>query len=150
LSANLTDGPRLRRAAGSRSAPCRSLLVDHHVALRAETFDLHLHHIAGLEVAGWFGAMADAGRRARRDQISHPERHEATHVGDELPPREAHVLRVAVLAPLAVDVGPEPEPLRVGDLVGGHEPRADGRERVRALSLGRAAAMLHLECALRD
>ena len=92
--------------------------------------------------------MTDSGGSAGRDQIAHTERHETTHVRDELAHGEDHVLRVAALTALAVDRGPEPKALRVGDLVGCHEPGADGREGVRALALGRAAAVLHLERAL--
>src|SRR5262245_57629344 len=50
----------------------------------------------------------------------------------------------------AVDGRPHVELLRLRDLVGGGQPRPDGRERVGALALGRRAAALHLKRALGD
>src|SRR5438876_2693182 len=132
-----------------RGAP-RGLRVDHDMTLGSQAVDPHLHHVARLEIARRLGAMADSGRSAGGDEIADPERHEAADIGDELADREDHVLGVTALTVLAVDRGPEREPLRVGDLVGGHEPGTDGSEGVRALALGGAAAVLHLEGALGD
>ncbi len=50
----------------------------------------------------------------------------------------------------AVDVEPDVERLRIGDFVGGHDPRADRPERVAALALIPNPTPLHLVFALAD
>src|SRR3989441_11730183 len=66
--------------------------------LHAEPRDTHLDDVAGLEVARRLHPVGDTGRRAGRDDVAGPERHEAAHVGDELADREDHVGRAAALA----------------------------------------------------
>ena len=56
----------------------------------------------------------------------------------------------AVLAALAVDFEPQPQVLRVGHFVFGHQPGADRAERVAALALVPLAAAFDLELALGD
>ena len=94
--------------------------------------------------------MAHARRGAGRDQVTDTEGHETAQIGDERANGEHHVFRVPALPTVAVDRGPEREPLRVRNLVGAHEPWSDRRERIGALPLGGAATVLHLERALGD
>src|SRR3984893_5282514 len=57
---------------------------------------------------------------------------------------------VAVLPPLAVDLGPQLQLAGVGDFVGGDDPRTHWTEGVAALALGPLPAALELEFALGD
>src|SRR5688572_7853808 len=99
------------------------LLAD--LALPAEAVDRELHHVAFLEVdrVGLL-AQADAGRRAGRDDVARLEDHELAQVPHEVLHVEDHRPGVAGLAADAVHVERETERLGIGDLVGGHEPRA--------------------------
>src|SRR6185369_10867929 len=112
--------------------------------------DAEAHLVARLEERRRLHPHADARRRAGRDEVAGPERHEAAAVRDELGDAEDHRARRSVLAALAVDVEPHREVLRVLDLVGGHHPRADRAERVAALALVPRAAALELVLALGD
>src|SRR5260370_14970673 len=68
-----------------------------------------------------------------------------TGIADDLVDPEDQVRGIAVLYPLAVDLGPQCEVARVGHLVGGDDPRADRGEGVRALALGPLPAALDLK-----
>src|SRR5260370_4471406 len=68
-----------------------------------------------------------------------------TGIADDLVDPEDQVRGIAVLYPLAVDLGPQCELARVGHLVGGDDPRADRGEGVRALALGPLPAALDLK-----
>ena len=107
------------------------------------------HHIAGLEVARRLLAHADAGRRAGGDDVAGHQRHEVADVADQMVDREDHRPGVAVLHPLAIDVEPHVERLRIGDLVARHQPRPERGEAVAALALVPGAAALELIVALR-
>src|SRR5262245_10178041 len=126
------------------------LFLHDGVALCAEPVDSHLHDVPWLEIPRWLRAVSHTRRGSARDHVTDTEGHEAAQVGNELANGKHHVFRMPVLPTVTVDRGPQRERLRVGDLVDGHEPWPDGRERVCALPLGGAAAMLHLERAFRD
>ena len=59
-----------------------------------------------------------------------------------------HLVGVAVLPGLAVDLRPQTQLLRIGDLVAGHEPGTEGREGVAGLALRPLAGAPELEVAL--
>src|SRR6185295_9473290 len=125
------------------------LLAD--LALRAQAVDREIHHVAFFEVDRVrLLAEADAGRRARRDDVARLEHHELAQVPDEMLHVEDHRLGVAGLAADAVHVEREAEHLGVGNLVGRDQPRAERIERLASLALVPGAALLELELALRD
>src|SRR6187431_853510 len=104
--------------------------------LLAEAGDAELHLVARLQVhRGRLHAERHAGRRAGGDEIAGPEGAEAAAVGDQLGDAEDHGRGAAVLHPLAVDLEPHRQRLRIGDLVCGDHPRADRAEGVAALAL---------------
>src|SRR5690606_1311301 len=70
---------------------------DDALLLNAETVDGELHHIAGHEISRRLLAHADAGWRARRDDVTGQQRHEATDVAHEKAHVEHHVRRVSAL-----------------------------------------------------
>lgn len=82
---------------------------------------------------------------ARRDDVARQQRHVAADVAHQVGHREDHVRRGGVLHGLAVDAEPQAQVLRVGDLVGGHEPRTERGEGVEALALQPLAGALELE-----
>ncbi len=105
----------------------------------------------------WFGfepdglrldAHADARRGAGGDHVARLQAHELAEIGDEVRDAEDHGLGRAVLVAVAVDFEPHLEVLRIGDFVGGDEPRADRAEGVGRLALVPLAAALGLEVAL--
>ena len=71
----------------------------------------------GLQPLRRLHAERDARRRAGGDHVARQQRHVARYVGDELGDAEDHRPRVAGLPPLAVDVEPHVEVLRILDLV---------------------------------
>src|SRR6516162_10390608 len=71
-------------------------------------------------------------------------------IADDLVDPEDEVRGVAVLHPLAVDLGPQPELAWIRHFVGGHDAGADRAEGVGALALGPLPAALDLKFALGD
>ena len=82
-----------------------------------------------LRVAG----LADAGRRAGRDDVPRLQREARRAPRDQLGDAEHHVGGRGVLARLAAHPRAHAERLGVGHLVGGRDPRPEGAERVAAL-----------------
>src|SRR5258708_1321647 len=123
---------------------------DDALALLAEPLDAERDDVPDLEELRGLHAEAHAGWGAGGDDVAGKERHELADVGNEVRAVEDHRARVAALALLAVHVEPHVERLRVGDLVGGDQPRPDGTEGVASLALVPLAAAPELEVALRD
>src|SRR5262249_47936128 len=140
--------PSMRSRAALLNYGLRRSPIDYAVLLRAEPGDPHFHDVAGPHVARRLHSVGDACRRAGRDDVAGPQRHEAADIGHELPHAEDHVGGLAALARLTVDIGPHLELLRITDFVGGHEPRPDRCKRVAALALRRRSAVFHLKRAL--
>ena len=92
---------------------------------------------------------ADALGRAGDDDVARQERHELAQMREDLGDGEDHVARIALLPDSAVDGERERNRLRVGNLVGRHEPRSERTERVEALALDPLAAAVGLPVALR-
>jgi hypothetical protein len=69
------------------------------------------------------------------DQIARLQRDIAAGIADDFGQVEDHRLGVAGLHPLAIDVEIHRQVLRIGDLLGRHQPRADRAEGVMALAL---------------
>ena len=66
---------------------------------------------------------ADAGRRPGEDDVAGEQRQHRGELGDQPRDREDEIARAPVLHHLAVDRAAESEVVRVGELVGGHQPR---------------------------
>src|SRR5262245_35217248 len=94
----------------------------HHVA-RFEELRLRLH------------AKPYARRRAGDDDVARLHDEELRAIPDQVLDPEDHRLGVAALTPLAIDVEPHLEVLRILDLVPGHEPRPNRAEGLAALAL---------------
>src|SRR5579872_4519455 len=109
---------------------------DHALPLLAKFRDSQMHLVTLLEEDGvGFLAFANAGRSAGDQQVPGMERHEPADVGDAFGDGEDHRGGVSGLHSTAVDLEKHVERLRVADLVGGDEPRADRTEGVAALAL---------------
>ena len=104
----------------------------------------------GFEEAWRLEAHRDPRRRAGRDHVARQQRHELADIADDVLDAEDQVGGVAVLPPLAVDLGRYLELAGVAHLVGGDQPRPERAERVAALALGPLPAALHLVFALGD
>src|SRR5262249_53462721 len=121
------------------------------LTLLAQAGDAQAHRLAGPQVARRLLPHADAGRRTCGDDVARLQAHEAAEGAHEPRDAEHHRARVAVLVAVAVDLEPEIQRLRVGHLVGRHQPGAEGPEGVVALALvPLAAAALELDLALGD
>ena len=77
------------------------------------------------------------------------QRHKAADVAHQLGNTKNQIGRGAVLHPLAIDLQPQAELLRIGHLVCRHQPGAHGGEGVRSFALVPLAAALELKGALR-
>src|SRR5262245_32634915 len=131
---------------GSSGATDGTLLVpDYFLLLLAQAVDAEAHDIAGLEIPGRLHSHADTGRRAGGDDVARHQREELREIGDEVEHPEHHGRRRTVLHPLAVDLEPEMEVLRVLHLIRGREPGAQRAERVVGLALGPLARTFGLE-----
>src|SRR5215813_5580489 len=95
------------------------------LALLAEPVDAERDDVADIEEGRRLHAEADAGRRARRDDVAGQQREELRYVGNALRHREDHGRGASGLAALAVDVEPHAELLHVRNLILGDEPRAE-------------------------
>src|ERR1700676_1747385 len=123
---------------------------DDFLPLFAQPLDAERDHVTDAEEFRRLHAGADAGRRARGDEIAGQQGEERRDVGNALRDGEDHGRGRAGLAALAVDVEPHREFLHVGNLVPGDQPRADRAERVVRFALGPLSAALLLEIAFRD
>src|SRR5438067_11577950 len=127
-----------------------ALKGDEALGLLAEPFDRQPHRVAWPEEFRRLEAGADAGRRPGRDHVARIERHEMADIADDVVDPEDQIGGVAVLPPLAIDLGPQRQLAGVGHLVGGDQPRADRAEGVGALALGPLPAALELKFTLGD
>src|SRR5579872_3367072 len=71
-------------------------------------------------------------------------------VGHEVSDAEDHLSRVRVLVSLTVDLEPQIEVLRIGDLIGRYQPRPDGSKSVETLPLVPGTSALELRTAAGD
>src|SRR5215472_6063426 len=120
------------------------------LALLAESVDAERDDIADFQELLRFHAEANAGRRARGDDVAGQQRQERRHIGDALRQGEDHGRGVAGLAALAVDVEPQAELLHIRDFILGDQPGAEWTEGVVRLTLGPLAAAFLLEVTLGD
>src|SRR5512147_2922275 len=93
------------------------------LTLLAEAGDAQVHPVPGPQVERRLLPHADAGGRARGDDVARLQAHEAAQVAHEERDAEHHVARRAPLEAAPVDLEPQVEVLRVGHLVGGDQPR---------------------------
>ena len=91
----------------------------------------------------------DAGWRSGGDDVARLERERLRAVADDLGDREEHLRCAGVLADLAIDGAADAQPLRIADLVGGHEDRAHRAERVERLAAD-PLTVAELQVARRD
>ena len=118
------------------------------MTLRAKAVSAQGDDVTRLKVdRGRLCTHPDAGGGTRSDQVSGQQGHVTAYVGNQMAHGENHVRRRAVLPPLPVDVEPQRQSLRIGDLVLRHQPRPDGTEAVETFALV-PLRRLHLERAL--
>src|SRR5262249_34126598 len=128
-----TRGSSSGLMSSSRANEATSLRRQHPLARFAEAVDPERDDVTRTPVDGRrLPAHADAGRRAGADHIARQQRHELADVADERRHVEDHVGGVAVLPRFAVDAQPEPQPLRIGNLVARHDERTERGERIGA------------------
>ena len=113
-------------------------------------FDAERDDVADVEILRRLHAGADAGRRARGDDVAGHQRHELRDVGNALRHREDHGRGRSGLAALAVDVEPHRQLLHVRDFILGDKPGADWSKGVVRFALGPLTEPLDLEIALGD
>src|SRR6478736_5630819 len=121
---------------------------DHRIGDLAHAVDLDRDGVARLQQPLRVAEYADAGGRARQDQVAGLERRGSRGVADDLIDAEDEVRGRRVLQRLARDDRPDRERVRVGHL-GARDERADGAERVGRLA-ARPLAVGELEVASRD
>ena len=80
-----------------RTVGSRSELIDHRVREDADSLDLDLDEVAGLQRNGWRPRVADPGRGAGEDQVARLEREDGRGKRDERPDAEDEVVGVPVL-----------------------------------------------------
>lgn len=100
------------------------------VRQRSESLDPDRDVVAVLREHRRVAVEADAGRRAGEEQGVRIERERPTAERDEFADARDEVRRRAVLQPLAVDLRPDVQVVRVGNLVRRDQLRPDGCERV--------------------
>ena len=120
--------------------------VNNRVRQHADAVDLDGDLVACLEQYGRIAEHADAGWRAREDEVARLEGDRLADERDDLGDAEHHVRRRRVLHHLAVQDGADAERLRVGDLGSGDEGRPHRAERVERLA-ARPLAVSMLEIA---
>src|SRR5262249_14646281 len=76
--------------------------------------------------------------------------HKLADIADNFVDTKDQISGIAVLPPLAVDLGPQRQLAGIGNLVGGNQPRPGRTEGVGALALGPLPAALDLKLALGD
>ena len=117
----------------------------------AKLVDAERDDVAGLqEHRVRLFAHAHARWRAGGDDVARLQRHQRRAVRHDGGDIEDHGLGVAGLLAHTIDVEPHAELLRVADLVGGDQPRADRTEGVEALALVPGHAALNLPFAFGD
>src|SRR5271156_4484268 len=121
---------------------------NHSLVLLPKAFDAQVDGIAGSQINRRLLSKPYAGRRAGGNNVSGLEAHEAAEIADKVCDSEDHGPCVAALIAMTISLQPHVEVLRVGDFVGGDEPRTDGAEGIRALSLHPLASSLKLKSAL--
>src|SRR4051794_2617670 len=121
---------------------------DDFLPLLAKTLDTERDHVADIEEGRRLHAGADAGWRARGDDIARQQREELRDVGDAFGHGEDHGRGRAGLAALAVDVEPHRQLLHVRYFILGDQPGTYGAKGVVRLSLGPLPQTLDLEIAL--
>src|SRR5271156_1067446 len=101
---------------------------------RADFVDLASDGIADDQ---WFRRLeseANAARRSGENDIPRLEGHGLRQLGDLLPDVEDQVPGIRVLTKLAVDKGPQPQDVRVADLIGSYNARTKRTVRIERFS----------------
>src|SRR5437763_3272846 len=120
------------------------------LVLLAQTLDRQPNAVAVFKELRRLHAETDTGGRACRDNVARQQGHEMADIADDVVDPEDEVGGVAVLHSLAVDLGPQCEVARVGQLVGSDDPGTDRREGIGAFALGPLPAAFDLKLALGD
>src|SRR4051812_25987973 len=81
------------------------LVADHRVAQDAEPLDLDLDDVTGLQQPRRRAGVADAGRRARREQVARPQGEGLRDQRERVADGVDHLVRAPVLDDLAVHPG---------------------------------------------
>ena len=115
----------------------RSLLVkrsDHGAAEGADALDGAFHRVAGLEESGRIEAHAHSRRGAGGDDGARQQRHSPGQLLQDLPDGGNQQSGIGLLPQLAVDPAGDLQRRGIGDLVGGDQHGAHGREAVQTLA----------------
>src|SRR3954470_3105102 len=115
-SATRSCSPSLAVMRATRTKAIYSTLLRDGVGQGAEALDLDRDLVTVLQQDLRIPEDADAGRRARGDQVAGLQRDRAADVADDLGDREDHVRRRGVLHDLAVEDASDRQRLRVVDL----------------------------------
>ena len=107
---------------------------DHGVAQPADALHVGFDDVARPHPLLRSAPGTDALGRARRDDVARLERDPGGNVGDQLRYLEQHVTCVGALLLDAVDRQPEVQSVRIRNLIGGHDARAE--RRIGVLPLG--------------
>src|SRR5665213_2119380 len=131
-----TGAERAGETSAGRHVDAASRLGDRHSAAEdADLLDLDFHHVAVFEELGRRACEADAFRRSGRDDVAWFERRALGELGDAARDREDHHAGVRVLLRHAVHAQRDVDLLRIADLVGADDPRAERTGVVERLAL---------------
>src|SRR5215469_1604080 len=110
------------------------VLLDDFVLDRADALDLDANPVAGFQPRLSFHGRGDPGWRAGGDHVPRLKRARLRQDLDLPEAVEDELARVRLLAELAVDEGADVQRVRVAQLVGRGDPRADWPVRVEGLA----------------
>src|SRR5690606_30656452 len=120
--------------------------LDGLALLFAQTFHSQPYAPSGPQADGFrLDAHADSRWRPGGDEVAWLQAHKLGEVRDDMLHRKDHGLGGAILIAMPIDLQPEPQVLRIRDLIAGHQVGADGAEGVMALALHPLSATLRLK-----
>ena len=125
-------------------------LVHDAVAQRADAGNLDFEHVAGLHPERRIATMADALRCAGGDDVARRERREIRAERNDLRHRIDQQIGAGVLHLLAVEAGGQRQPGRVGNFVGGDDPRAERAGRGKVLAGGHRELLVVAHAAVHE
>src|SRR6266404_3077620 len=109
-STNQSRKPSPRRPRGEGPVRVNSALEgDEPLGLLAEALDRQPHRVARAQEARRLEPSADPRGCAGRDHVARVQRHEMADIADDVVDPEDQIGGVAVLPPLAIDLGPQLE-----------------------------------------
>jgi len=125
-------------------------MCDNVLALSAKTGNTEFHDGARPEINGGLLAETDSGWSTGAYDVARHQRHELADVADEIRNPKDHCACVAVLVTMTVNVEPQGERLRVGNIIARDEPRPDRTKGIATLAFDPLSATLELKGAFGD